>query len=102
MGENFSGSASERGKFSATICRFLLRKSCRIRSISWSDALWPMITEDCEEEDDSWASVFSYGFANARTHKPPNNIPANIARIHRQIEVAVSVRCCVRNRANER
>jgi hypothetical protein len=36
-----------------------------------------MITEDCKVEDDSWANAVSCGPATA-THKPPNNIPANM------------------------
>ncbi len=78
MGQNFSASASASGKFSPMICCFLERKSWRIKLISCSVAPWLMITDDCDEEDDSCPSAFVNGLANARTHKPPNNIPANM------------------------
>src|SRR5215475_14751388 len=74
MGQNCSASFSDSGKFSATICRFLLRKSWRMSSMSSSDTLCSTITRDCEE--DSWASAFSYGLT-ASTNKPPSNIPGN-------------------------
>src|SRR5580704_3697224 len=78
MGQNFSASASDSDKFLAIISCFLSRKSWRIRSISCSEAICPMTHEDWEAEEDSWATVLSYGLACSNTHRPPNKTAANM------------------------